>query len=145
MESEPPKMPQPLIPPMGAKVNEPVTFDWEEVADPSSPVSYSLQIAIDKSFTGSSMMLEKTDITKSTYTLTEAETLKLAGKQIPYYWRIKAIDAAQNEGDWTGAGEFYIAQPFALTGWLLYLAIGIGALIIFLLGIWIGRRTAFYY
>jgi len=37
-----------------------------------------------------------------------------------YYWRVKAIDAASNESDWTGACEFYISGPFVFPGWALY-------------------------
>lgn len=144
VESVAPKIPQPQQPAMGAKVKPPISFEWDDVTDASTPVTYTLQIAMDKDFTASSMMLEKTGITKTSYTLTDTEESKLAGKQTPYYWRIKAVDAAQNEGDWTGAGEFYVAQSFTFTGWPLYATIGIGAVLVFLLGLFVGRRTAYY-
>jgi hypothetical protein len=55
------------------------------------------------------------------------------------------VDAALNESTWTGANEFSLAKPFEFTGWPLYLTIGVGALVLFLLGLWVGRRSAFYY
>jgi hypothetical protein len=145
VESTPPKIPQPLNPQMGVKVKAPVTFDWEDVTDNSSPVTYDLQVASDSDFAGSSLILDKKDIAKSEYTLTEVEELKLAGQTDRLFWRIKAIDAAQNESEWTGAGDFSISQPFKFAGWPLYLTIGVGAVLVFLFGFWMGRRTAFYY
>jgi hypothetical protein len=145
VESTPPKIPQPEKPQMGVKVKAPITFDWEDVTDNSSPVTYNLQVASASDFVGSSLILDKKDIAKSEYTLTEAEELKLAGQTDRLFWRIKAVDAALNESDWTGAGDFSISQPFKFTGWPLYLSIGVGVVLIFLFGFWMGRRTAFYY
>jgi len=130
---------------MGVKVESPASFDWEDVTDESSPVTYALQIATDEDFTADSIVLEKTELAKSEYILTEKEELELAGQETPYYWRVRAIDAALNEGEWTGAGEFYVAAPFAFPRWALYTLLGIGAVIIFGIGYWLGRRTAFYY
>jgi hypothetical protein len=145
VESTPPKIPQPIKPEMGVKVKAPVTFDWEDVTDNSSPVTYDLQVASASDFAGSSLILDKKDIAKSEYTLTDDEELKLAGQTDRLFWRIKAVDAALNESEWTGAGDFSISQPFKFTGWPLYLSIGVGAVLIFLFGFWMGRRTAFYY
>ena len=145
VESVPPAIAQLLLPETGAKVKAPIVFDWEEVTDNSSPVTYSLQFATDRNLTATSIVLEKTALTKSEYTLTEADELKLPGKETPYYWRVRAIDAAQNEGQWTGAREFYVTLPFKFTGWPLYAALGFGAVLVFLFGFWVGRRTAYYY
>jgi hypothetical protein len=145
VESTPPKIPQPVKPEMGVKVKAPITYDWEDVTDNSSPVTYNLQVASASDFAPSSLILDKTAIAKSEYTLTEVEELKLAGQTSRLFWRIKAVDAALNESDWSGAGEFSVAQPFKFAGWPLYLTIGIGAVLVFLFGFWIGRRTAFYY
>ncbi len=145
VESTPPIIPQPLKPEMGVKVKTPITFDWEDVTDNSSPVTYNLQVALASDFTASSLLLDKTAIAKSEYTLTDTEELKLAGQTSRLFWKIKAIDAALNESDWTGTGDFSVSQPFKFTGWPLYLSIGVGAVLIFLLGFWMGRRTAFYY
>ena len=145
VESVPPRVPQPEKPEMGVKVKAPVTFAWASVTDNSSPVSYNLQVASASDFSASSIVLDKPALSKSEYILTEAEELKLAGQESSFFWRVKAVDAALNESDWTGAGQFSVAKPFKFTGWPLYLAIGVGVVLIFLFGFWMGRRTAFYY
>jgi hypothetical protein len=144
VESIPPIVPLPLSPGMGASVDLPATFDWADVIDASLPVTYNLQIATSANFTADSIVIDKTALTKSEYTLSELDELKLGG-EVTYYWREQAVDAALNASDWTGAGAFTVSQPFTFTGWPLYLTICVGAVLIFLFGLWIGRRTAFYY
>jgi hypothetical protein len=145
VESTAPKVPPPLKPELGAKVKSPVVFDWQEVTDDSRPVTYRLQVATDKSFASSMVVLDRAGIEGSSYTLSEIEELKLAEKDTAYYWRVKAVDAASNESEWTGAGEFYVSGPFKFPTWGIYTAVGVGAVVFFLLGLWVGRRTAFYY
>ena len=138
MESEAPPIPPPLLPLMGEKAEEPVHFDWKDVDDPSKPVMYTFQLASDAGF--ENMVLEK-ELTGSEYTLTEAEKLESTGKDAPYYWRIRATDSASNVSDWTGAGTFYTGFTFELKGWILYALMGAGGLLLFFLGMWVGRRT----
>ncbi len=145
MESEAPGIPTPLQPAMGVQLESPVVFDWEDVTDDSKPVSYTLQIATDEDFNKSAIALEKKELTESGYTLTEEEELDLGEQNVPYYWRIRATDAASNDGEWTGAGEFSITPPFSIPSWALYTLIGIGGLLLFGVGYFLGRRTAFYY
>jgi len=145
VESVAPPVPPPLLPEMGVKVKSPVYFDWEEVSDESAPVTYILQIADDDDFSPDSIVLQKTGLEESEYTLTEEEELELTGREEPYYWRLRAVDAALNESDWTGAGEIYVGAPFDFPNWALYTILGIGAVLIFGIGYWLGRRTAFYY
>ncbi len=145
VESTAPKVPTPLKPELGAKIKSPMIFDWDEVTDESQPVTYQLQIATDKSFGLGSVVLDKTSIEGSSYTLSEIEEDKLTTQETPYYWRIKAVDAASNESEWTGAGGFYVAGPFKFPTWAIYVAAIGGAIVFFLLGLWVGRRTAFYY
>ena len=144
MESQAPPIPRPLLPQMGVKAEQPVHFDWESVTDNSLPVTYSLQIATRYDFAALSIVLEKTGLTESEYTITEAEKLSSVSKEEPYYWRIKAIDGASNESEWTGAGEFYTGVAFAMPDWTMYALFGIGGLVLFIVGIWVGRRTAYY-
>jgi hypothetical protein len=146
VESIAPEIPQPLTPELGVKVKSPATFEWEDVTDDSMPVTYTLQIATSDSFEASSIVLEITDIKLSTYMLTEAEELKLAGRKDAYYWRVQAVDAASNESGWTGTGDFYVGGASgSFPSWALYTLIGIGGVLLFGLGYWLGRRTAFYY
>ena len=145
MESQPPSAPALLLPEAATKVEARVSLDWETVTDDSSPVTYTLQIATDDSFTPASILLEKKELTKSEYTTTEAEKLSSTKEEAPYYWRVKAIDAISNESEWSTPGSFYVGGIFfSLTGWVLYAVMGVGGLALFGLGYWLGRRTTFY-
>lgn len=134
VESTPPEIPPLLLPLSGEKLEG--EFDWEDVADDSQPVTYDLQVATDADFT--TLLVDKTEITASAYTLTEDEKLGKTSEEEPYYWRVRAVDAASNVGDWASASAFYIGSIF--TGWLLYTLIGIGVLGVIILIIWVVRR-----
>jgi hypothetical protein len=54
---------------------------------------------------------------------------------------VRAVDAASNASDWSDAGTFSVGSSFQMKGWLLYALIGIGAIGVFFLGFWLGRRT----
>ncbi len=144
VESQAPPVPLPLLPEMGVEVIWPLTFDWREVTDASQPVTYTLQVATDDDFTAASVVLEKAELTASQYALTQVEEAKLSGQETPYYWRIRAIDGASNEGDWTGAGQFHIPQPFSMPSWAIYTLLGLGGLVLFAIGYYLGRRTSYY-
>jgi len=145
VESTPPDTPPPLLPGMGAKEEFPITFDWEDVTDASFPVTYTLQIATDEDFTAKSIIFEETDIPISEFLLPELEGLDLESHEEPLYWRVRALDAASNASPWTGAGEFSAAGPSSFPGWALYTILAVAGVFLFLLGLWVGRRTAFYY
>ncbi|MFC2016945.1 IPT/TIG domain-containing protein [Chloroflexota bacterium] len=141
MESTAPTVPVPLKPEMGVKVESPVYFDWEDVTDPSG-VTYTLQIASDEDFTF--IVREKKVLTGSEYTITEEEKLEPVSKKALYYWHVKAIDGASNESVWSGTGSFYVGSSWAMPQWAIYTLFGIGALLLALFGLWLGRRTAYY-
>jgi len=143
MEAEAPPVPTPLLPRMGVKAKSSVHFDWEDVDDPSLPITYHLQVASDKNFT--SIALEKAELTNSEYTLTEEERLAAVKKEAPYHWRVKAIDSATNESEWSTPGSFYVGSSFALPSWAIYTLTGFGVLIISFFAFWMGRRTAYYH
>jgi len=145
IESEKPEAPGLLLPEADEKAGAMALFDWADADDPSLPVTYALQVATDKDFTDASIVLKKTGLTKSEYALTEDEELEPAKKEAPYYWRVKATDGASNESEWSEPQAFYTGGfTFGLTGWVLYLVIGLGAVILFMFGLWVGRRTAYY-
>ncbi len=149
MESVAPPTPQPLLPEMGVKPEQPVRFDWADVTDDSSPVTYTLQVATSQDFSTNTMVLEEKGLTKSEHTLTVAEELPARTEEEPYYWRVKAVDAAANESAWTGAGEFYVGAPpligaGGMPNWVLYTLIGLGGVLLLFIGFWLGRRTAYY-
>jgi len=142
MEEAAPPIPAPLKPEMGSKAEAEAYFDWEDVTDPSG-VTYTLQIASDEDFT--SIVLEKKDLTDSEYTITEGEKLKPVSEKAPYYWRVKAIDGASNESEWSGTGSFYVgvALALAIPQWAIYTLFGVGGLLLGFLGFWVGRKTAY--
>ena len=147
MESTPPPTPRPLKPEMSIKAEAQAYFDWEEVTDPSG-VTYTLQIATEnftsESFSEGSIVLEKTGLTQTEYTITEIEALESVSKDSPYYWHVKAIDGALNESQWSGAGSFYVGFSFGLPQPIIYTLCGIGALLLGIFGFWLGRKTAYY-
>jgi hypothetical protein len=146
MESMAPPIPTELSPATGDSAKSPVSFDWEDVQDNSSrPVSYMFQIATNDSFSDDSIVLEKIGLQYSEYTLNDEEETEFGGKEEPYYWRVQAVDSASNESGWTDALEVYIAPPFSFPKWLTYTLLSVGAVVIFIIGYWLGRRTAFMY
>ena len=149
MESTPPSTVYPLLPLMDSGLSG-WKFDWcgdaddptSEVTDDSLPITYTLQIASDADFT--TIVLQKTGLTDSEYPVTtkeEKNALKSSTKKVPYYWHVKAIDAASNETDWTGTGTFYVG--FTWPTWATYTLIGLGGLLLLALSFWLGRRTAY--
>lgn len=140
MESEAPPIPLLLLPEIGIKVKSPVHFGWEDVTDDSSPVTYSFQIATSEDFTATSIVLV---LTESGYTTTEEERLELVSKKEPYYWRVKAIDSASNESEWSGAGSFYVGFTFSMPTWAIYSLIGFGVLLLGVTIFWWRRRAAY--
>jgi len=143
MESTPPSIPQPLKPEMDVKVEAEAYFDWEDVTDPSG-VTYTLQVATSEGFSADSIVLEKTGLTQSEYTVTQEEKLRSVSKETPYYWRVKAVDLASNEGRWSGKGSFYVGFTLALPRAVVYTLFGVGALLLGVFGFWLGRKTAYY-
>ncbi|MBA7660659.1 hypothetical protein ES703_68663 [subsurface metagenome] len=92
-------------------------------------------------------MLEKEGLTSSGYTISEEEKLASTKKEAPYYWRVKAIDGASNESEWTGTGTFHVggfALP-GLPGGSIHLWWGLGAGGAGALGYFLGKRKSYYY
>ncbi len=145
VQTEPPPVPAPLLPEMGITVKPPISFDWKSVTADNPPATYTLQIATDKDFPADSIVMEKKELTKSEYTISEEEALELADEQGAFYWRIRAVDGVGTPSDWTGPGQFFVTQPFSLPNWAIYTLLGIGGLLLFAIGYWMGRRTAYYY
>ncbi len=128
---------------MEIKAKAEAYFDWQDVTDPSG-VTYTLQIATDESFPANSIVLEKTGLTQSEYTITREERLKSVSKEAPYYWHVKAVDGASNESQWSGAGSFYVGFSLSLPQPVIYTLFGVGALLLGIFGFWLGRKTAYY-
>jgi len=151
IESTPPSTVFAQLPLMNSKLAD-WRFDWSgdrndltvEVSDDSLPVTYTLQIATDESFSADSIVLEKTGLTSSEYTITKEERLPSVSQDSPYYWRVRAIDAASNATSWTGTGSFYVGFSFSIPQPVIYTICGVAALLLGVLGFWLGRKTAYY-
>ncbi|MFC1864292.1 beta strand repeat-containing protein [Chloroflexota bacterium] len=134
MESSQPLVPALLQPQAGARQDTQPTLTWTPVTDPSG-VIYTMQIATDASFTN--LVLEKDVLTETQYKLVSAERLPIVSKNTPYYWRVKALDLAQNESNWSTPSSFYVSL---LAPWATWTLIGQGALAAILLLVWLGGR-----
>jgi hypothetical protein len=99
VDTTPPAVPALISPSNGVKTNDATpTLDWGDVTDPSG-VTYDLQVASDANF--SSPIINQTGLDVSNYTASP-----LAGGT--YYWRVKAVDGANNESSWSTAWSFAI-------------------------------------
>ncbi|HEY78412.1 MAG TPA: hypothetical protein G4O09_04795 [Dehalococcoidia bacterium] len=141
MESDNPAVPVPVAPETNARAPSRAVFDWEDVDDPSGVV-YNLEIAISREFTPGTMALQKTGLTESEYALTEAEQLKPTQKNEPYYWRVKAIDGASNESEWSEPEPFAVGATFNIMDWLPYILMAIGGLLVIFIIFWLKGRMA---
>lgn len=137
MESVAPPVPVPKLPEVAGTAEEKARFDWSDVTDPSG-VSYTLQVASDADF--DTIAAEKSGLPLSEYTLTEGEKLAPAGQKA-YYWRVKAVDGASNEGEWSTVGLFYVGfSGTAMSGGVWYILYGVIALVLAGLVFWFYRR-----
>jgi len=98
-----------------------VDFEWTEVTDPSG-VSYDIQVATDSDFSG--IVFEHSGLTTIEYKSTEAEALP----QGEYYWRVRAVDGANNASDWVTT-QFKSGRISSTTG----IIIGVVIVVLFLI------------
>jgi hypothetical protein len=147
LEAEPPATPLLLQPDADKKVDNPVLFDWKDVAD-ASGVTYTIQIARDERF--DSIFKEEAGLGDSELLL-PGDLLEPAGKDNPYYWRVKATDGAMNESQWSEMRPF--TSGFTLTlpngetemvfsAWTVYLLVGL-FLVLVAVSFWLGRKTSY--
>jgi hypothetical protein len=122
LEGSAPPAPAPVSPQgqrFGWLGSQLVTFSWTKVDDPSG-VAYILEISENLNFFPLKPGMRKTGLTETT----------CSAKIEPgnYYWRVKAVDGAGNEGEW--AISPYPFKVGFFSTW--YLVIG-GLLFLFLL------------
>ena len=140
VESNKPSAPRLTLPGAGETVKMPVSFNWDDVADDSPPVTYDFQIATGNDFSATSIILEKKGLTASEYRATAAESPKLVDREAPYYWRARAIDGASNAGEWAAARQFSVASP-GLPEWVIYIIAGASGALLGLIGVWLLLRS----
>ncbi|MDP2917360.1 MAG: hypothetical protein Q8O16_05455, partial [Dehalococcoidia bacterium] len=137
MDTTPPPVPPVLQPPDKTQADSQPNFVWTEVSDPSG-VTYTFQLATDSNF--NTIVLAR-NLTNPGFKLTEKENLPSRSAQEPYYWRVKAVDDASNESDWSPAYQFFVG--FIMPAWGLYVIFGFVTLLIGLGAFWLGRRTSY--
>jgi hypothetical protein len=135
MDSIPPVQPVLILPAPLTKANKNSTFSWQAVSDPSD-VIYTFQIATDNTF--SNLVLHKQGLTTTNYIFTEQDVPEPVSKKTPYYWRVKAIDGASNESDWSSPATFYIG--FVLADWTLYIVFTGIAILCGVFGFLLGKK-----
>jgi hypothetical protein len=139
MESQPPPIPALISPPDGSRVglvgSVTPTFEWSQVTDDSG-VTYSLQIGDSNNFTAA--LFSVTGLTEASYTLPNTEALS----QGTYYWRVQAVDGAQNDSGWTAADSFKagLLPMWAFIAGIAGLVVIIGLVVYFRL-----KSRRFYY
>lgn len=142
MENTPPPKTQVLLPESGTKADAEAFFDWDDVTDPSG-VTYTLQI-----YTGSSeapnIILEEEGIEISEFTILPQNKLNAVTPEAPYYWRVKAVDKAFNEGEWSDPASFHVGFGMNMPQAVIYVIIIGAALLLAVFTFWLGRKTAYY-
>ena len=140
MESQPPAKPALTSPVNGSRVGFvgkiTPTFEWSLVTDDSG-VSYSLQIAASEDF--AVPIVEVSDLAQPSYTLSKDQALTYGS----YYWRVKAVDSAENDSGWTAAYSFKVGL-LPLWGFITAVAllvVIIGLLVYFL----VIKKRQYYY
>ncbi len=96
-----PSVPSLVSPANGTSIEDPfdLSFDWSDVSDPSG-INYNFQIAWDSNFFN--MQREERWLGDSSYAM---------GQGMPdgtFYWRVQAVDAANNEGGWSDSWSFTV-------------------------------------
>lgn len=95
LEGEPPPAPATVSPQaerFGWFGSQVVSFSWTDVDDPSG-ITYTLEIGDNLNFFPLAPGMRKTELAQTSCLVTlEPGT---------YYWRVKAVDGAGNEGEWT--------------------------------------------
>jgi hypothetical protein len=124
------------------EIETPIFFNWQSVTSLSPPITYNLQVATDLNFTA--VTLEKTGLLDSEYLMPEEEELPELKQETPYYWRVKAIDSASNESEWSSLGSFYVGSSFSFPGWAIGVIIAVVVIIVGFIAFRVGRRTAFH-
>jgi len=137
LEPTPPSVPTPISPVdqrYGWFGSQPVAFSWTPVSDPSG-ITYTLEVDNSLRFFPLEPGMRKTGLTKPSCIMNlEPGT---------YYWRVKAIDGAGNESEWSLS-----PYPFQV-GFFSGLYLAVGAIIFLIIFIFIlrafFRRVREYY
>ncbi len=135
MDATPPSAPMCLFPLKEDKADSLTRFQWVAVSD-ASGVTYRFQLSTDPSF--KTLVIDQKSLPGPAYQLTPEQNLKAAGNNLPYYWRVQAIDNASNASPWSASSTFYVG--FVVPPYFLYAFYGLTGLVVFAGGVVIGTR-----
>ena len=138
LEAAPPAVPKIVTPASETKASSPAKFEWEAVTSANGKVTYELKIAQNSGM--NNPIIIKEGLANNSYELTEEETklLKPAGKDKPYYWSVKAINAAGDASNDSTPVPFSVG--FIMPTWVWYFIGVVGAILLFGAGFVLGRR-----
>jgi hypothetical protein len=107
-DTKPPPEPG-IVAPMGNSIGmigaETVTFNWYEVSDPSS-VTYTLEVAENVDFVPIRPGMQISELNRNHYALNLEPGI--------YYWRVRAVDGAGNEGTWAYSPYAFKVGEFSI-------------------------------
>lgn len=140
VESTPPMAPVTQLPADGDRAVKDIHFEWGPVSDPSG-VTYTFEVADDAQFTN--VIMSQANLKANYIDITE-DSKMLPGRERPYYWRVKAVDRAQNEGQWSLASSFYKGHTFItivnnMPEWVKWVLIALGLMLFGFMFFWIGH------
>jgi hypothetical protein len=140
VESTPPIAPVTQLPPDGDRQTKDVHFEWGPVSDPSG-VTYTFEVADDPKFTN--VILAQSNINANFIDITE-DSKMLPGRDKPYYWRVKAVDRASNEGQWSLVSSVYKGHTFLtvlsnMPEWVKWILVALGLVLFGFMFFWIGH------
>ncbi|MEM2289220.1 MAG: PGF-pre-PGF domain-containing protein, partial [Candidatus Hadarchaeales archaeon] len=109
-DTTPPSAPSLLQPEEGATVGVAPTFSWATVPDPSG-VTYELEVDNEPTFTDP-LVYRKLGLTENFHICENSLDIGT------YYWRVRAVDGAQNVGDWSENRCFTVGRFwYSLESW----------------------------
>jgi hypothetical protein len=143
VEAAAPVAPTLSLPANSARIEKGLHMEWSPVTDPSGVV-YVLELARDSKF--SEILLSTANLVQNSFDIPEDSKL-LPSQKDPYYWRVKAIDGASNEGPWSAISSFHKGITFDtvmlnMPDWAKYVLIGFGVLLVAFLFFWLGRTLS---
>lgn len=119
-------------------------FKWHNIPDASGIASYDLQISTSPDFATPVVSLSISSKNPGSSDDTVAYTLpqKHALSHGSYYWRVKATDAAANEGGWSEAQSFRAGW---LPRWAMFASAAGLLFLIMIISLIIRRKRSYYY
>jgi hypothetical protein len=142
VESTPPLAPNLELPADGTRFTEEIRFQWEAVTDPSG-VFYVIEIADDARFT--KPLISQGNIQQTSFDVADDQKI-MPGRSEPYFWRVRAIDYASNQGNWSVVGTFYKGYTVGsimsdMPGWTKFVLIALGVILFIFLIMFIWKSV----